>query len=66
MLFNKINMEGPFMSLTGSFANQFKWSGAIKKEEYTELIESFGDMIRVWAIDPARENIEEFMAYAKD
>ena len=65
-IMNGLYMEGPFMSLTGSFANQFKWSGAIKKEEYTELIESFGDMIRVWAIDPARENIEEFMAYAKE
>ena len=56
-------MEGPFMSLTGSFANQFKWSGDIKKEEYTELIEAIGDMVRVWAIDPARKNIEEFMDY---
>lgn len=58
-------MEGPFMSLTGSFSNQFKWSGSIKKEEYTELIEAIGDMVRVWAIDPNRENIEEFMTYAK-
>ena len=65
-IMNGLYMEGPFMSLTGSFANQFKWSGAIKKEEYTEIIESFGDMIRVWAIDPDRENIEEFMAYAKE
>lgn len=59
-------MEGPFMSLTGSFSNKFKWSGSIKKEEYTELIEAIGDMVRVWAIDPNRENIEEFMAYAKE
>ncbi len=59
-------MEGPFMSLTGSFSSKFKWSGDIKKEEYAELIEAIGDMVKVWAIDPARTNIEEFMAYAKE
>jgi len=65
-IMNGLYMEGPFMSLTGSFANQFKWSGDIKKEEYTELIEAIGDMVRVWAIDPERKNIEDFMAYAKE
>ncbi len=59
-------MEGPFMNLTGSFQNQIKWHGKVSKEDYTALIESFGDMVRVWAIDPNRENIEEFMAYAKE
>ncbi len=59
-------MEGPFMRLTGSFQDLIKWSGAIKKEDYVDLIENFGDMVRVWAIDPERENIEEFMAYAKE
>lgn len=59
-------MEGPFMSLSGSSASQIKWHGAICKEDYTDLIESFGDMVRVWAIDPNRENIEEFMEYANE
>lgn len=59
-------MEGPFMNLGGSFQNQIKWSGAIQKEDYVDLIDSFGDMVRVWAIDPDRENVEEFMAYAKE
>ena len=59
-------MEGPFMNLSGSFQNEMKWSGAVKEEEYTKLIEGFGDMVRVWAIDPNRENIEAFMAYAKE
>ncbi len=61
-----IYMEGPFMRLGGSFQNQLKWHGEIKKDDYTDLIESFGDMVRIWAIDPDRENIEEFMAYAKE
>ena len=61
----RIYMEGPFMSLIGSFQNQIKWTGDIKEKDFTDLIDSFGDMIRVWAIDPDRENIEEFMEYAK-
>ena len=59
-------MEGPFMSLSGSSSSQIKWHGAICKEDYADLIENFGDMVRVWAIDPNRENIEEFMAYANE
>ena len=59
-------MEGPFMRLGGSFQSQIKWSGAIQKEDYVDLIEAFGDMVRIWAIDPNRENVEEFMAYAHE
>ena len=59
-------MEGPFMSLSGSFRNQIKWEDRITADEYVPLIEALGDLVRVWAIDPNRENIEEFMAYAKE
>ena len=59
-------MEGPFMDLAGSFQNELKWSGAVKEEDYTQLIAGLGDLVRVWAIDPDRENIEAFMAYAKE
>ena len=59
-------MEGPFMSLTGSMQNQIKWTGEIKREDYVDLIVAFGDMVLVWAIDPDRENIEDFMDYAKE
>lgn len=61
-----IYMEGPFMSLMGSMQNQIKWTGAIQKSDYVDLIDAFGDMVLVWAIDPDRENIEEFMDYAKE
>ncbi len=57
-------MEGPFMNLSGSFQNEMKWSGDIKAEEYVPLVEGLGDMVRVWAIDPDRNGIEEFMQYA--
>ncbi len=59
-------MEGPFMNLMGSFQNEMKWSGAVKEEEYVKLMEGLGDMVRVWAIDPNRENIESFLQYAKE
>ena len=60
-------LEGPFMRLAGgSFHNQIKWSGDICENDYKALIEAFGDMVRVWAIDPDRKNIEDFMAYAKE
>ena len=59
-------MEGPFMSLMGSFQNQIKWSGDILEEDYVDLIAAFGDMVRVWAIDPDRVGIESFMAYARE
>ena len=58
-------MEGPFMSLMGSFQNQIKWTGDIQPSDYEDLIAAFGDMVRVWAIDPRRTGIEEFMAYAQ-
>ena len=59
-------MEGPFMSLFGSMQSEIKWSGRIEKSDYKDLIDSFGDMVLVWAIDPDRENIEEFMEYARE
>lgn len=59
-------MEGPFMELSGSFQNEMKWQGAVQESDYVKLIEELGDMVRVWAIDPNRENIEAFMSYAKE
>lgn len=59
-------MEGPFMALQGSMQNSLKWSGDIKSSEYIPLIEGLGDMVRIWAIDPDRKNIEEFMQYARE
>ena len=59
-------MEGPFMSLMGSMQSEIKWEGAIQEADYVDLIDSFGDMVLVWAIDPDRENIEAFMQYARE
>ncbi len=59
-------MEGPFMMLMGSFQNEMKWREDTDKEVYFRLIDEIADMARIWAIDPDRENIGEFMAYVKE
>ena len=59
-------MEGPFMALRGSMQSTLKWSGDIDEGQYKPLVDNFGDMVRIWAIDPQRNNIEEFMQYVKE
>ncbi len=58
-------MEGPFMSLVGSFQNELKWTPEIKASDYERMLNEFGDMVRIWAIDPDREGIEGFMEYTR-
>jgi len=59
-------MEGPYMcSSLGSFQNQMKWQGEIRRSDYLPLLEGLGAQVRVWAIDPARPGIEEFMKDCK-
>lgn len=65
-IMNGLYMEGPYMSLSGSFQSGIKWKNVIDKSEYEALVDQLGDQVRVWAIDPARENIDAFMAYAKE
>ena len=59
-------MEGPYMNGIGSFQNGIKWHGPICSNDFQPLVDALGDMARVWAIDPARENIDTFMAYVKE
>jgi N-acetylglucosamine-6-phosphate deacetylase len=56
-------MEGPYMNGGGSNQKYILWTDDITKEEYIPLVAALKDIVRVWAIDPARKNIEEFMAY---
>lgn len=58
-------MEGPYMSGSGSNQKSILWRGAIRREEYGPLVDALKDQVRIWAIDPARENIAEFMAYVR-
>ena len=61
-----IYMEGPYMSGNGSNQKYILWRDGITKEEYEPLVQALKGYARIWAIDPARENIEEFMAYVKE
>jgi N-acetylglucosamine-6-phosphate deacetylase len=61
-----IYMEGPYMNPRyGACAEKNLWKGEISAEDYGELLESAGELARVWAIAPEREGIEGFMADAK-
>ena len=59
-------MEGPYMSCNDSQKEEIVWTGDIKAEDYIPLADALGDMVRVWAIDPARPKIDEFMEYIKE
>lgn len=58
-------MEGPYMAPFGSFQDSIKWNGPITAEDYVPLVQELKDKARIWAIDPAREKIVEFMQYVK-
>ena len=60
-----IYMEGPYMSGNGSNQKYILWRDGITKEEYAPLVQAMKGFARIWAIDPERENIEEFMAYVR-
>lgn len=60
-----IYMEGPYMSGNGSNQKYILWRDGIHKEEYEPLVQALKGFARIWAIDPGRENIAEFMAYVK-
>lgn len=60
-----IYMEGPYMNGTGSNQKYIRWGGPIDKAEYMPLLEQMAGVARIWAIDPARPGIEEFMKDVK-
>ncbi len=59
-------MEGPYMSGRGSNQKNILWTGDILPEEYEPLFEGLSDLVRIWAVDPARPGIEPFMAYVHE
>lgn len=59
-------MEGPYMNGNGSNQKYILWGGKIQKEEYAPLVEELKGYAKVWAVDPAREGIEEFIRYVHE
>ncbi|NLA66555.1 MAG: N-acetylglucosamine-6-phosphate deacetylase, partial [Leucobacter sp.] len=60
-------MEGPYMnSKYGADSKNNKWNHPISEDEYRKLVDSAGDLVKVWCIAPEREGIEEFCRYARE
>jgi N-acetylglucosamine-6-phosphate deacetylase len=53
------------MRASGSNSELFKWSSDIELSKYKELVDNLAGYAKIWAIDPDRKNIKEFMVYVK-
>jgi len=55
--------------MSGVTGNQTlaKWpvENGIRAEDYIPLVQGNKDLLRMWAVDPNREGLEEFLVYAK-
>jgi len=61
-----IYMEGPYINPKfGSLSHLNPWRGPILAQDYDPIIDAGADLIRVWALGPEREGIEEFVKAAK-
>lgn len=61
-----IYSEGPYMNPKyGASPEKNKWKGEITLDAYKELIEESKDIVKVWAVAPEREGIENFVRDAK-
>lgn len=57
-----IYMEGPYMNPKyGAMPEKNLWRGDIKREDYFRIIEKGNGIVKVWAIAPEREGIEDFL-----
>ncbi len=57
-----IYMEGPYMNPKyGAMPEKNLWRGDIKYEDYHRIIEKGNGIIKVWALAPEREGIEDFL-----
>lgn len=59
-------MEGPYMNGEGSNQKDILWGGEIAEEEYMSLVEAVKGDAKIWAIDPARPGIEQFMQRVRE
>ena len=60
-------MEGPYLNPNyGCNRENNPWKDPVNKANYQKVVDEAGDLARVWCIAPERENIEEFVKYAKE
>lgn len=59
-------MEGPYLNPKfGCDRESNPWKSGVDKAKHMPIIEAAGDLVRVWAVAPERENILEFVLDAK-
>lgn len=59
-------MEGPYLNPKfGCNKETNPWKNAVDMKDYAPVVERAGDKAKVWCVAPERENIEEFVLYAK-
>ncbi len=64
--FMGLYMEGPYLNPNfGCDREKNTWKGAIKREDYIDLIKKGKKYVRVWCLAPERENVEQFVLDVK-
>ncbi len=64
--FGGFYMEGPYMNPKfGADRENNPWAGPIQAEDYMDIIRQGAKDVRVWALAPERENIEQFVIDCK-
>ena len=59
-------MEGPYLNPNyGCNRENNPWKGPVDKKNYAKVVDAAGELAKVWCVAPERENIEEFVQYAK-
>ena len=59
-------MEGPYLNPSfGCNRENNPWKGAVNKEHFAPIVDAAGELAKVWCVAPERDNIEEFVKYAK-
>ena len=61
-----VYMEGPFINpKSGAGAHLNPWHGGIPEDARKTIIDAFGDIARVWAIAPEREDVMDVVTHAR-
>ena len=59
-------LEGPFINTSkGAYAHANPWRNGIPKEQYTAFVDEADTLATVWTIAPEREDLTEFLQYAR-
>ncbi len=60
-------MEGPYLNPNfGCNRENNPWKDPVNAEKYKKVVDAAAGLARVWCVAPERENIEEFVKYAKE